>query len=52
MDLTEHIRAFTEYLRQLDEKSLTEEEREALKGLYVQLVLLAGGNPHPDTRAN
>jgi len=41
MDLAEPIRSFTEPLRQLDRESLTDEEREALRALYRQLVDLA-----------
>jgi len=45
MDLAEHIRSFTEYLRQLDPKTLTDEERLALTTLYRQLLLLEGERP-------
>ena len=42
-DLTTHIQAFTDYLRQLDPSSLTDQERQALKALYLQLLALSAG---------
>jgi hypothetical protein len=47
MDLTAHIQAFTEYLRQLDRSSLTDEERQALRAMYRQLLILEGERPPP-----